>query len=265
MNESTNLTNNPTSDLTTPSSRMSAGMLATGLAVATLSAISLTSKPARAVSPALTFNDIPGTGDIKVLNYALALEALEADLYAQALQRLTTGGTNGVGKTIPGLNLSSGEPDVAYTALFGIVERQHRDFLNSALGAQSILNTALKGAAFDFGIENLSRQQVLDTLYTVENLGTQAYLGAIRFFATKTYLLAAGAIQATEARHTAVIAATFNRLLAAGTFSGTPKFTAPLVGQPVNINGQTNTAGIDSTAAPDDVLAIASPFIVLAS
>jgi len=43
------------------------------------------------------------------------------------------------------------------------------------------------------------------------------------------------------------------------------KFTAPLVGQPVNINGQTNTAGIDSTAAPDDVLAIASPFIVLAS
>jgi uncharacterized protein involved in type VI secretion and phage assembly len=143
------------------------------------------------------------------------------------------------------------------------VEADHRNFLNGALGSQSILLSALKGAQFDFKMETLTRQQVVELLYTAENLGTQAYLGAIRYFATKTYLLAAGGIQATEARHTAVIAATFNRLLAAGTFSGTFKDTAPLVGQTFSINGQTNTSGIDGTAAPDDVLATVSPFIVL--
>ena len=62
----------------------------------------------RAVSPQLTFEaNVPGKGDVKVLNYALALEDLEANLYVQALQRLTTGGTNAVGKTIPGLGLAA--------------------------------------------------------------------------------------------------------------------------------------------------------------
>ena len=73
-----------------------------------------------------------------MLNYALALEALEADLYVQALQRLTTGGTNGVNKTIPGLGIATSEIDVRYLAQFGTVERQHRDFLNTTLGSQSI-------------------------------------------------------------------------------------------------------------------------------
>ncbi|MDX1933157.1 MAG: ferritin-like domain-containing protein [Capsulimonadales bacterium] len=209
------------------------------------------------VTPPLRFSDIPGQGDIKVLNYALALEALEADLYAQALLRLTGGGTNQLGRTIPGLGLNDSAPDVRYVREFGQVEAQHRDFLNGALGGQSILLSALRTARFDFGIETQSRQQVVDLLYTVENLGTQAYLGAIKFFATKTYLLPAGAIQATEARHTAVIAAISNALF------GPTKLTAPLAGQTANINGQVNTAGIDSTAEPDAVLATASPFIVL--
>ena len=214
--------------------------------------------PQTRVTPALTFNtSIPGTGDIQVLNYALALEALEADLYVQALQRLTTGGTNAVGKTIPGLGIPTTEIDVQYVTTFGKVEAQHRDFLNGALGTQSILQGALKTAKFDFGIEAMTRQQVVDLLYTVENTGVQAYLGAIKFFTTKTYLLAAGSIQATEARHTAVIAATYNALF------GPSKVTAPLVGQTVNINGVTNTAGIDSTLDPDTVLAAVSPFIVL--
>ena len=237
-----------------------------GLALAGVGALGLmTAKPARAVSPALTFNDIPGTGDIKVLNYALALEALEANLYVQALQRLTSGGTNALGVSIPGLGVPVGEPDVRYVAAFGTVEAQHRDFLNTALGANSILNSALKGAAFDFKIQTMSRQQIIDMLYVVENTGVQAYLGAIKYFATKTYLPAAGGIQATEARHTAVIAIAFNQLLAAGVFSGTPKVTAPLVGQPVNINGVTNTSGIDSTLDPNTVLAAVSPFIILPS
>lgn len=204
-----------------------------------------------ATKPSLTFNDIPGTGDIKVLNYALALEAAEADLYRQALIRLTTGGSiNGV--NVAGLNLPSSAPDVAYVAQFGRVELEHRDFLIGQLGAQAITNTALRGATFDFGIGNLDRRGVVDLLRVVEATGTEAYLGAIPFFATNTFLLVAGAIQATEARHTAVITAVQNTI-----FGGSLP-TAPLV----NDNN-----GIDRTnQTPDLVLAIVSGpngFIVL--
>lgn len=231
-----------------------------GIAIGT--AALLTPRPARAVTPALTFNDIPGSGDIKVLNYALALEALEADLYAQALLRLTTGGTNAMGQVIPGLGLSDSEPDVKYTRLFGKVEAEHRDFLNGALGDQSIIGTgangALRNAKFDFGFTSASRQQVVEILYIAESTGVQAYLGAIKYFATRTYLATAGAIQGTEARHTAVIAIVFNQL------GFTPiKDTAPLAGQTTTINGQPNTSGIDGTLEPDQVLSAVSPFIVL--
>src|SRR5947209_2167842 len=58
--------------------------------------------------------NIPGKGDVKVLNYALALEDLEADLYAQAKLRLTTGGTNALGIAIPGLHIDPTQPDVDY-------------------------------------------------------------------------------------------------------------------------------------------------------
>lgn len=202
-------------------------------------------------SQPFTFADsLFGTGDIKVLNYALALEAAEADLYRQALIRLTTGGTiNGV--AVAGLGLSASQPDVAYVAQFGRVEREHRDFLIGALGTQAITSNALAGATFDFGIGSLDRRGIVDLLRVVEATGTEAYLGAIPFFATNTYLLVAGGIQATEARHTAVITAVQNTL-----FGGSLP-TAPLA----NDNN-----GIDKTQTPNQVLATVSGpngFIVL--
>jgi len=231
---------------------------AAGVAAAT---VAFAPRAARAqTKPTLNFSAVPGTGDIKVLNYALALETLEADLYQQAILRLTTGGTNAVGKTIPGLGLAESELDVSYLRKFATVEAQHRDFLNGALGAASIIGTGangiLRNAAFDFGLDDSSknsRQQVLQLIYDVENTGTQAYLGAIPSFATKTYLSAAAGIQGTEARHTATVAILFNLL------GFTPrKDTAPLVGQTTSILGTSNTSGIDGTLSPDQVLAAVS-------
>lgn len=220
-----------------------------GLAVAA-AVTSLPKKAVAAISPPLTFAQIPGTGDIKVLNYALALEALEADLYVQALQRLTSGGNqNSLNLQINGLGLSTSEPDVRYTQLFGRVEREHRDFLITALGSQSLLLQApFNTARFDFGINNMTRQQIVSMLYTVENTGVGAYLGAIPFFTTKTYLRVAGGIQATEARHTATIAYVYNRLFA----------------DRLPVTPLTNTNnGIDPPIPPDTVLAAVSPFIVV--
>jgi hypothetical protein len=198
---------------------------------------------ARAVNPPLTFKDIPGTGDIKVLNYALALEQLEADLYHQALLRLTKGGFNALSFRIPGLHLSEDQDDVFFTREFGKVEKQHRDFLTKALG-----NQAIKPFFYDFGMQKLTRKQVVELLYTAEKTGVGAYLGAIPFFATKTYLQTAGAIQGTEARHTAVFAQVLDQEFA----EGLP--VAPLAN---------DHNGIDQPITPDTVLAAVSPFIVL--
>jgi len=218
-------------------------LMGAGLAAAAILAAGRPAQAQATTKPSLTFAQIPGTGDIKVLNYALALEALEADLYVQALARLQA------------LGIASSEPDYRYAEQFGTVEANHRDFLNNALGAQSIIGTGangiLRNATFDFGMANRSRREVVDLLYTVEDTGVKAYLGAITSFDTKQFLAAAGAIQATEARHTAVIAAVSNTLFS------TNLNTAPLANE---------NNGIDSTLTPDQVLAIVSGpngFIVL--
>ncbi|MGC4030728.1 MAG: ferritin-like domain-containing protein [Tepidisphaeraceae bacterium] len=207
--------------------------------------------PASAATYTLTLGDIPGTGDVQVLNYALALEALETDLYIQSYMRLTYGGTNGVGVDIPGLGFAQDEPDVIYVKEFANVEKQHRDFIDDGLGDASILRSRrFQGVGFDFGIETLSRQEVLALLYTAESAGVAAYLGAIPFLSTKTYLQTAAAIQGTEARHTATIALLQNMLF------GTSIPVAPLA---------TTNNGIDASATPNATLAAVSPFFVFPS
>ncbi|HEX8833687.1 MAG TPA: ferritin-like domain-containing protein [Abditibacteriaceae bacterium] len=214
-----------------------------GVAVAT----ALSARAVRAVSPVLTFeNDIRGTGDIKVLNYALALEDLEADLYAQALMRLRDGGTNALGIRINSLGLTNSAEDVEYVAKFAIVEQQHATFLRNAITAAG--GPVQPKYKYDFGMQNRTRKQVDDLVYLAEKTGVGAYLGAIKFFATKNFLAVAGAIQGTEARHTAIFADVLNELFN----EGLP--VAPLAGQ---------NNGIDQPIAPNTVLSSVSPFIVV--
>jgi hypothetical protein len=214
---------------------------------------------ARAATQPLTYGKIsqprylnlPGLmagKDVQVLNYALTLEDLEADLYVQALQRVTTGGVNAVGKTIPGLGLSWMEPDVSYYTEFGPVEAKHRDFLRQSLNSL-IHGLAVGRRKYDFGIESMTREQVLALVLDVEQTGTAAYLGAIPKFKTKLFITAAAAIQGTEARHTAILTLVQNEL-----FNGSsPKPVAPLA---------SDNHGIETPIDPDTVLAKVSPFIV---
>lgn len=220
---------------------------ATLIAAGAVAAAMVFPEHALAVKPPLKFSNIPGTGDIQVLNYALALEDLEADLYAQALMRLTSGGTNDIGVTITGLGLSSSEPDVSYVNEFGTVETEHAAFLRAAITAAG--GTPITKYNHDFKIQDKSRQQVDQLIYDAEHIGVTAYLGAIPLLTTQSpYLQVAGGIEGVEARHTAVIASTINTLF---------KDKNIQVAPPAR-----DHHAADQPATPDKVLREVSPYIV---
>lgn len=184
--------------------------VAAGIAGAAL----LAAKPASAnhtfAGSPLTFADVPGTGDVKVLNYALALEDLESDFYSQLLKRLTTGGTNAYGETITGLGVSSGQIDVAYVQRFGKVEAEHRDFLRSTITKVAGSTNVIQPFRYDFGFGStdpnlLGRPALIDLLLDVERTGVAAYLGALPLLTSPAYRQVAAAIQGTEARHASII------------------------------------------------------------
>ena len=234
-----------------------------GLGAATLAA---SHEGVFGASKTLTYGDIPTLGllalpglnlkaDVKVLNYALALEDLESEMYRQCVARLTGGGYTQQGASIPGLNLDPYLPDVYHIMQFAGVEAAHREFLRGALKLDGIIpNLGIKPKKYQFGVESMSREQILALLIDVEATGAAAYLGAIPFFRTKIFLTTAAGIQGTEARHTAALQSIQNRLLMDKLIAdGTPAPPAPLA---------TMNHGIDVPMDPDAVLAKISPFIV---
>ena len=245
MNEQ--MTNTPLHN-DAPQSGLNIGNIAIAGAAVAAGSVLLSAKKASAIAPALTFAQIPGSGDIKVLNFALALEDLETELYIQALQRLTSGGTGGPtaapGIQLPGLNIAASEQDVDYVNIFSKVEKEHSTFLRNTLGS-----AAIKPFRYDFGFAKADRRRVNEVVYDAELTGVGAYLGAVPSFTGTNvgYMRIAAAILGTEARHTAVFADILNDLF------GLRVPVAP----PFNVNN-----GRDKPVPPDMVLAHVSPFIV---
>ena len=239
--------------------------LLTGAVLLGGAALLATPKAARAVTPAVTYANIPGSGDVKPLNFALALEVIEADLYNQSIARLRA------------LGVSSNDPLFRYVNEFRIVENQHREFLTGAIKAVNngvtIRDTLLKGATFDFGDNLATPTSILNFLIAVEDTGVQAYIGAVPQFAVASpYLTTAAAILGTEARHTAAL--TVVRNIKQGVQGDTPtrkSSTAPQFNENdgrdgIIREGRQSGANISAgTAFLDTVLAGVSPFIVLPS
>ncbi len=166
-----------------------------------------------------------GTGDFLVLNFAYALEQLEAAFYQQVIDSQYSGIT-GEESTIL--------DDVRKHELV------HRDFFKAALGSNAIPALEVDFSSVDFD----SRQSVLETARTFEDLGVSAYNGAGKFLENLDYLLVAGKIVSVEARHAAAI----RDLLA-------PK-TEAFAGDDV-----VDEQGLDVVNTPADVFAAADPFI----
>ena len=166
-----------------------------------------------------------GDGDIGVLNYAYALEQLEAAFYTQVL-------------TTPFSNMQVNDERI----LRQIRDHEiaHRDFLKGALGRNAIPGLDVDFSAVDFS----SRASVLGTADVFENLGVAAYNGAGQLISNPDYLIAAGSIVSIEARH----AAAFADLV--------KTFRADAAGR-----GNVDHKGLDGALLPSAVLKAAGPFI----
>ncbi len=125
-----------------------------------------------------------GSGDVAVLNYAYALEQLEAAFYIQVIQSGKLMGDE--------LNLITDIRDH---------EVAHREFFKNALGA-----AAIKGLTPDFSsIDFSNRLGILSAAQAFEDLGVNAYNGAGRYLKSADYLTLAGKIVSVEARHASLI------------------------------------------------------------
>ena len=161
--------------------------------------------------------------ELDVLNYAYALEQLEAAFY------VTVVGRAGFSTTFPQENERRILVDLRDH------EVAHRDFFKAALGGFAIPGLTPNFSAVNFD----DRASVLNTAQTFEDLGVAAYNGAARYLTTSSYLTVAGKIVSVEARHAAAIRGTLNG----------------------NRTGSFAPNAFDPAFTPQQVLTAADPFI----
>lgn len=168
-----------------------------------------------------------GGGDTGILNYAYALEQLEAAFYVAVVSN------NSFGTIFSAMEQQ---------ALRDIRDHEviHREFFKTALGSN-----AIPGLSVNFSSINFSdRMSVLNGAKTFEDLGVAAYNGAGKLLISSDLLTVAGKIVSVEARHAAAI----RDFLQPNTafFAG---------------DDAVDTNGFDKALLPDVVLAAAAPYL----
>ncbi|HUZ58325.1 MAG TPA: ferritin-like domain-containing protein [Hanamia sp.] len=164
-----------------------------------------------------------GSGDTGILNYAYALEQLEAAFYTQII-------------SAPYSGISAMEKSYLTDIMYH--EIAHREFFKAALGTGAIQSLQVNFSSIDF----TSRTSVLGTAQAFEDLGVSAYNGAGQLISNPDYLALAGKIVSVEARHAAWIRGMI-----------TPNSFADMTA--VNMNG------LDLERDPNTVLSIAGAFL----
>lgn len=161
---------------------------------------------------------------LDVLTYALTLEHLEHAFYRDGLARFSMADFQ-----------AAGFSDDVYGSL-GLIRDHERDHVNVITGViESLGGEPVAEASYDFGYEDV--RGFLGVAAALENTGVSAYQGAAASLIEEDDLLTAAlTIHGVEARHAAYL----NGLTGESPF---PEATNP-------------------TLTPDEVLAIAGPFIV---
>ncbi|RYU84252.1 ferritin-like domain-containing protein [Hymenobacter persicinus] len=128
-----------------------------------------------------------GSGDTGVLNYAYALEQLEAAFYTMVKAGDYYKNAVAAEKAIL--------DDIAAHEII------HREFFKAALSTSAIKPLEVDFSSINFG----DRTAVLGAAKTFEDLGVAAYNGAGQYISSADYLTLAGKIVSVEARHAALI------------------------------------------------------------
>jgi len=169
-----------------------------------------------------------GKGDVGVLNYAYALEQLEADFYTKVVNNFYSG-------------ISNAEKQI-FTDLYHH-EVIHRDFFKAAISGAT--SNVLPTLEFQYPNVNFNdRNSVLATAKALEDTGVAAYNGAGKYITNSDYLVIAGKIVSVEARHASAIRNLINPGSAA--FSGDDVIDAN---------------GLDLAKEPKDIVMAAGGFI----
>jgi hypothetical protein len=164
-----------------------------------------------------------GSGDYGILNYAFALEQLEAAFYIQVVKTPYSG-------------MSDNEKEC-----FSTIRQHevcHREFFKAALGSNAIPDLTPDFSKIDF----TSRTSVIATAKAFEDLGVQAYDGAGYLIQNADYLTIAGKIVSVEARHAAYI----RNLVTFGDYAG---------------NDVVDMNGLNKASSIAEVLPIANTFL----
>jgi rubrerythrin len=168
------------------------------------------------------------SSDTGILNYAYALEQLEAAFYTAVVASAAFAGM-------------SAEQKEVMTDLRNH-EVAHREFLAAALGSAKLGMLALNDATVATSIASVA--SILKNAEAFEDLGVSAYNGAGKYLQDANNLLLAGKIVSVEARHAAAI-----RDLREGmSLAGTPANTR-FAGDDV-----VNAQGLDVKLEPAGVL-----------
>lgn len=169
-----------------------------------------------------------GKGDVGILNYAYALEQLEADFYTKVVNNFYSG-------------ISTKEREL-FTDLYHH-EVIHRDFFKAAISGAT--TNVLPTLEFHYPNVNFNdRNSVLATAKALEDTGVAAYNGAGKYIANPDYLVIAGKIVSVEARHAAAIRDLIN--------PGSADFSGDDV---IDANG------LDLAKEPKEIAATAAGFI----
>jgi hypothetical protein len=167
--------------------------------------------------------------DVGILNYAFALEQLEAAFYTAVVASAAFGGMTAEQKEVM-TDLRAHE--VA-----------HREFLRAVLGSAAIGDLALSAATVATTVS--SAASILKNAEAFEDLGVSAYNGAGKYLQNASNLLFAGKIVSVEARHAAAIRDLREGLSLAGTPANTRFAGDDVVG----------AQGLDVKLEPSAVLA----------